>query len=306
MIAAKGLTKLYDGIHGISNIDFSIRDGEIFGFLGQNGAGKTTSIKIMTGLLKPDSGIVNVGGYDVLSEPDRVRKIIGYLPESFGLYDDLTAYEILDYTAKLYRIEKSARKERITSLLSKFDLTPVKDKKVGSFSKGMRQKVAFARALLNDPEVLFLDEPTSGLDPQAARQIEELIAELKNEGKTVFITSHVLSEVEKVCDSIAIIKQGTIRASGSIEDMKKRYSTPAVLVRVSDAPINMERAVSVLGSLGAGGMEVLDDEVRVYTKEPDKDTPLISKTLAVANIPVLEIKMMELSLEDIYFKVMEE
>ena len=198
---------MYDGSHGIRDVDLDIKSGTCFGFLGQNGAGKTTTIKILIGLIRPQSGTAIVDGYDVLAEPDKVRKVIGYLPDTYGLYDYMTGYDIVDYTARLHGFERQERKEIVTDLLKKLDLYEARDKKAGQYSKGMRQKLALARALVNDPDVLFLDEPTSGLDPQAARNIEDLINELKKQGKTLFITSHILPEVEKVCDRLAIIKE---------------------------------------------------------------------------------------------------
>ncbi len=217
---------MYDGSHGIRDVDLDIKSGTCFGFIGQNGAGKTTTIKILIGLIRPQSGTAIVDGYDVQAEPDKVRKVIGYLPDTYGMYDYMTGYDIVDYTARLHGFERQERKEIVTDLLKKLDLYEARDKKAGQYSKGMRQKLALARALVNDPDVLFLDEPTSGLDPQAARNIEDLINRLKKDGKTLFITSHILPEVEKVCDRLAIIKDGTIRAQGSMEDMKGKRFTP--------------------------------------------------------------------------------
>ncbi|MCD1295240.1 ABC transporter ATP-binding protein [Methanocella sp. CWC-04] len=306
MITAKGLTKLYDGKHGIRNIDLYVRKGSTFGFLGKNGSGKTTTIKILIGLLKPDSGIASVGGYDVSSDPMPVRRMIGYLPETVGLYEYLTAFDTLDYTARLHRIKAGDRKERIEHILKDLDLYDSRNIKIGNFSKGMRQKLALGRALINDPDVLFLDEPTSGLDPQASRNIEALIKDLKKEGKTVFITSHILSEVEKMCDSVSILKEGTIRASGSMADIKAKYSSPSILVRVSGAPLNAEKAAGILVSIGAEQVEVLDDCVSLKTGRPEELMPAVNRALLEANIPVVELKRMEPALEDVYFKVMEE
>lgn len=224
MINATKLTKLYDGSHGVRNIDIDIKSGTAFGFLGKNGAGKTTTIRMLIGLLKPDTGTASVAGYDIISEPDRVRATIGYLPESFGLYEYMTVNDILDYTGRLYGMKASLRKERIDMLLRDVELSDSKNVKAGRLSRGMRQRLGLTRALINDPEVLFLDEPASGLDPVAARDVEALLSGLKEDGKTLFITSHNMAEVQRVCDRIAILKDGNVIASGTVSDVISSYS----------------------------------------------------------------------------------
>lgn len=305
MITTKGLTKLYDGKHGIRNIDIKVGKGTAIGLLGRNGAGKTTLIRTLIGLLKPDGGEAYIDNIDVIAEPNNVRKVIGYLPEAYGLYDEMSAYRLLDYAARLYRIEAPARKERIMTLLDVFELSPVKDMPVGKLSKGNRQKIAFARALLNDPPVIFLDEPTSGLDPIAARSVESIVAGLKHEGKTLVITSHIMSEAEKMCDDVALIKDGTIRISGPIGEIKRKYASPMVIIRLQGLQ-HVEHAASLLKPIFNEGFEVLDDGVSIATAAPETVTPMVNKLLTDANIPVLEIKQTEESLGDIYFKVMEE
>lgn len=296
---------MYDGKHGIRNIDIKVGKGTAIGLLGRNGAGKTTLIRTLIGLLKPDGGEAYIDNIDVIAEPNNVRKVIGYLPEAYGLYDEMSAYRLLDYAARLYRIEAPARKERIMTLLDVFELSPVKDMPVGKLSKGNRQKIAFARALLNDPPVIFLDEPTSGLDPIAARSVESIVAGLKHEGKTLVITSHIMSEAEKMCDDVALIKDGTIRISGPIGEIKRKYASPMVIIRLQGLQ-HVEHAASLLKPIFNEGFEVLDDGVSIATAAPETVTPMVNKLFTDANIPVLEIKQTEESLGDIYFKVMEE
>ncbi|WP_424359964.1 ABC transporter ATP-binding protein [Methanocella sp. MCL-LM] len=302
-ITTKGLTKTYDGVHGIKNIDLSIRSGSCFGFIGANGAGKTTTIKILVGLLKPQAGTAIVSGYDLRAEPEKVRKIVGYLPDTYGLYDYLSGYDVVDYTARLHGFERSERKEIVEFLLKKLDLFEARNVKVGKYSKGMRQKVALARALVNDPDVLFLDEPTSGLDPVAARGIEDLIKSLTRDGKTIFITSHVLPEVEKVCDSLAIIKNGTIRASGSMDDMRRKFYAPAIRIKVSGSAAGAHKALAVLGGLGKA--ELADGYICI-PGDRDALAPEINRRLASAGISITEMSGNSQSLEDVYFKVMGE
>jgi ABC-2 type transport system ATP-binding protein len=291
---------MYDDAHGIRDVSLDVKAGTCFGFLGQNGAGKTTTIKILIGLIRPQSGTAAVGGYDVLTEAEHVRKVVGYLPDTYGLYDYMTGYDIVDYTARLHGFERNERAEIVPDLLKKLDLYEARGLKAGQYSKGMRQKLALARALVNDPDVLFLDEPTAGLDPQAARNIEELIIRLKKEGKTLFITSHILPEVEKVCDSLAIIRQGTIRAAGSMAEMKKHYFTPSMRLKITG---DSSRGLELLRPLGKA--EIIDGYIHIYG-DLDTVAPAISNALAKAGIGVLEMTRQEHSLEDVYFKVMEE
>jgi ABC-2 type transport system ATP-binding protein len=303
MIEIKGLTKMYDNVHGINGIDLTIDSGVSLGLLGRNGAGKTTLVRTLIGLLKPDAGVASINGIDVVADPVSVRKLIGYLPEVFGLYNDMTVYGILDYTARLHRIERDDRADRIEYLLDRLELTEIKGMKAGSLSKGLRQKVGFARALVNDPQVIFLDEPTSGLDPIASRGIEGLVAELKEDGKTLLITSHILPEAEKMCDSVALIKEGRLVASGNLGDIKRKYSEPAVIVRLQD-PESMMQAAALLRTVFQSRVETNGSTVTIRGSEPDMDVPAINKKLVESNIPVLEISRQESSLDDVYFKAM--
>jgi ABC-2 type transport system ATP-binding protein len=303
MIEIKGLTKMYDDVHGINGIDLEIGNGVSMGLLGRNGAGKTTLVRTLIGLLKPDSGAASINDISVIDDPASARKIIGYLPEVFGLYNDMTVYNILDYTARLHGIEKNDRGPWIDYLLERLELDGIKNMKAGALSKGLRQKVGFARALVNDPQVLFLDEPTSGLDPIAARGIEDLVRELKSDGRTLLITSHILPEAEKMCDSVALIKEGRLVTSGSLAEIKRKYSRPSVIVRLQDTNM-MARAVELLRSMFNEGIEASENTVTIQAAECDSTMALINKKLVNADIPVVEIRCRESSLDDVYFKAM--
>ena len=273
--------------------------------LGRNGAGKTTLIRTLLGLLKPNSGNAVVNGIDVITNAKDARKIIGYLPESFGLYNDMSVFEILDYAAKLERIEAKERANRIQSLLERLDLTDIKYMKAGKLSKGLAQKVGFARALLNNPEVIFLDEPTSGLDPVAARTMEKLVNELKREGKTLLITSHILPEVEKMCDHVSLIKQGHLLTTGTLAEVKNRYCEPSILIRLHDVK-SAEKAVDLLKRSFKEPIEQEDNKVIIRTNGADELTAIVNKKLEDANLAVYEIKKQETSLDEVYFKAMGE
>jgi len=305
MIETRSLTKLYDYEHGVKDITLSVEDGMSLGLLGRNGAGKTTFLRTLLGLLRPDSGTAVVNGIDIASNPDAMREITGYLPELFGLYNELTVYEVLNYTAKLHRIDGAERTARIKKLLERLDLTDIRDKRTSTLSKGLSQKVGFARALINDPQVIFLDEPTSGLDPVAARGIENMIVDLKRERKTLLITSHILPEAEKMCDSIALIKSGRLVASGSIEDVKHRYCAPSILFRLKDEKA-VAQAIRVLEEEAIGRLENRGNELIIYRNDCDNWTPIMINKLTKSEIPIFEVKIIEPTLDDVYFKAMED
>jgi ABC-2 type transport system ATP-binding protein len=304
MIETKDLTKMYDATHGIADVTVDISSSTSMALLGRNGAGKTTLIRTLLGLLKPNSGSATINGIDVVTDPKDVRRVVGYLPEAFGLYNDMTVIEILDYAGKLERIETNKRAVRIQSLLQRLELTDIKDMKAGKLSKGLTQKVGFARALLNDPDVVFLDEPTSGLDPVAARTMENLVNDLKHEGKTLLITSHILPEVEKMCDHVSLIKQGRLLTTGTLDEIKNQYCKPTILIRLRDEK-SAQQAINLLKKSFKEPIEREDNKIILHTNEADEFTAAINKQLEDANLPVYEIKKQEASLDDAYFKAME-
>ena len=304
MIETKDLTKMYDATHGIADVTLDISSGASMALLGRNGAGKTTLIRTLLGLLKPNSGNATINGIDVIADPQGVRRVVGYLPEAFGLYNDMTVIEILDYAGKLERIEANERANRVQSLLQRLELIDIKDMKAGNLSKGLSQKVGFARALLNNPEVVFLDEPTSGLDPVAARTMENLVNDLKHEGKTLLITSHILPEVEKMCDHVSLIKQGHLLTTGTLDEIKNQYCKPSILIRLRDEE-SAQQAINLLKKSFKEPIEREDNKIILHTTEADEITAAINKQLEEANLPVYEIKKQEASLDDAYFKAME-
>jgi ABC-2 type transport system ATP-binding protein len=225
MITVKNLTKKFNGITAVNDISFQVEEGEVFAYLGPNGAGKTTTVNILSTLLVQTSGKVMVAGYDISRDGIKIRRLIGYLPEDFGLYPSLTIIQNLDFFGGLYKIRKNERKARIEELLEFFDLWEKKKAAISTLSKGTKQKVSLAKAMMHNPKILFLDEPTSGLDPVMAKEVIDLITKLKNEGKTIFMTTHLLTRAEKVCDSVALISEGEILCVGKIAEIKSNLKT---------------------------------------------------------------------------------
>jgi len=218
------LTKRYDETLAVEDLDLSISDGVVYGFLGPNGAGKTTTMRMLTGLTRPTNGTGTVADASI-TDRDSLRPQIGYLPEEPPLYDQATAYEQLDYAAGLRDLPAERTQERIDTLLDELDLTSDASTRIADYSKGMRQKVAYIQAVLHEPDVVFLDEPTSGLDPRAARTIREMITELADAGTTVFLSTHILSVVEEVADTVGILYDGRLVAEGSPADLERRAET---------------------------------------------------------------------------------
>ncbi|MCC6024176.1 MAG: ABC transporter ATP-binding protein [Thaumarchaeota archaeon] len=219
-IEAVDLTKRFGSIVAVNGVSFEVKEGEIFGLLGPNGAGKTTTIRMLTGLLKPDRGRAAIMGHDVMEEPIKAKMLIGVVPEEANPYPDLSAWDNLMLVGRLYGLPNSEIKEKATSLLKLLDLYDMKERKAKNLSKGQRQKLLVAMALISDPKVLFLDEPAGGLDVMSARKMRELILELKKESITVFLTTHNIEEAGELCDRVAIIRNGRIVAEGSPDELK--------------------------------------------------------------------------------------
>ncbi len=222
IVEIQGLTKKYGTLTALDDLNLTIEQGGVFGFIGPNGAGKTTTMRILTTLLKPTSGKAWVAGCSVSDDPRGVRRAIGYMPDFFGVYEDMKVWEYLDFFAACYDIPLQTRTGMIDDLLALVDLGHKKEAYVESLSRGMKQRLCLARTLTHDPQVLILDEPASGLDPRARIEMRELLRELKNMGKTIFFSSHILSEVADICTSIGIIEAGKLVTHGDMAEMKKQ------------------------------------------------------------------------------------
>ncbi len=224
MITVDGLTKTYGARTALEAISFEVPRGEIFGFVGPNGAGKTTTMRILAGLLEPTAGRALIDGADVVAHPDRVHDRLGYMPDFFGVYDQLTAAEYLDFYAACYRQPKARRRKIADDLLELVGLADRRDQSVDTLSRGMKQRLCLARALVHDPAVLLLDEPASGLDPRARVEMREILKELQQMGKTILISSHILPELTELCSMIGIIDHGRMRATGPVQDVIRQLT----------------------------------------------------------------------------------
>ncbi|CAN5715142.1 ABC transporter ATP-binding protein [soil metagenome] len=227
-VRTERLTKRYGRSLAVSGVELEIEQGEIFGLVGPNGAGKTTTLKMLATLLPPSAGDAEIGGHSIRREPDAVRNVIGYMPDTFGVYDDMRVWEYLDFFGRCYGLNAARRRQMIGDLLELVDLADKRNAYVQDLSRGMQQRLCLAHALVHDPQILLLDEPASGLDPRARVELRELLRELRSLGKTILISSHILPELEELCTSVAIIDHGRLLVSGRVEDIAERFRVGGV------------------------------------------------------------------------------
>ncbi|MCJ7464270.1 MAG: ABC transporter ATP-binding protein [Thermoplasmata archaeon] len=302
MIEIVGLGRTFDGKAAVEDLNLKVEEGEVFGLLGPNGAGKTTTIRMLACLIKQTSGTAFVNGLEINTSSDsqKIRGIVGVLPESPGLYESLSANRNLDFFAQLYGVPKDKREKRIEELLKMLDLWDRRDEPVATYSKGMKQKIAIARAFVHDPQVVFLDEPTAGLDPQASLTVREFLVALKKEGRTVFINSHHLDEVERLCDRIAVMNR-TALAIGSPKDLARRYwgrTTVVELAAVDPAYVDIVRGLDF-----ASNVRVDDGRILVDLDDPEIRNPVIVERLTRAGAKIEYVTELKRSLEDVYMKL---
>jgi ABC-2 type transport system ATP-binding protein len=304
MIEVNNLVKHYKKTQAVNGITFSVEEGDIFGFIGPNGAGKTTTIRILATLLLPTSGIAKVAGYDVVSESDKVRQILGYMPDYFGVYNDLKVWEYLDFFAAAYKIPRTRRVGIIDDVLVLTDLTVKKDAFVAELSKGMKQRLCLARTLIHNPKVLILDEPASGLDPRARIEMRELLKELRNMGKTVLISSHILTEMSDFCNKIGIIEAGQMVVSGDVSEIQGAVSSGS-LVTISVQKGTSAQAAATLESHPKvlTVREKSADEIEVHFDGPSDDLHELTAYMSAQGVRFTGIKESVNSLEDIFMKV---
>ena len=303
-IITEGLTKRFNSFTAVDHLSFEVGEGEIFGILGPNGAGKTTTIRMLACLLTPSEGTAFVGGFDVVDDSLRVREIVGILTENPSLYDRLTAMENMEFFAEAYGVsDRQARSKKIRDLLDFFDLWPRRDDKVGSYSKGMKQKLAIARALVHDPDVLLLDEPTSGLDPRSSKDIRDLMEELsRREGQTILLCTHRLEDAERLCSRVMLINEGGMVTVGTTDELRSQIAgTPILRVRLGEVS---ETVVDAVRSL-EGVEEVVVDgtTLSISVNDADRVTPYIVRGVVMAGGMVQSVEVLEPSLEEIYLKL---
>ncbi len=304
MIVTKGLTRKFNGFTAVRDLDLEVREGEVFGFIGPNGAGKTTTLRMLACLIKPTSGTAMIDDNLVGREPDstRIRSMIGLLPENPGVYETLSAYQNLDFYGELHGLEEGTRQWSIESLLKLLGIWERRDETIGTFSRGMKQKIAIARALVHDPKYLFLDEPTASLDPEAVSKVRDFLSDLRGQGRTIFINTHNLDEAERFCDRIGIINQRLI-AVGRPKELADRLWPRMVHIKVAD--MRDDLLVNIREMPGVRKVDMIADKLKIEVDEPEARGSEIAKVLIDADVKVLHLQEAHHSLEDVYLKFME-
>ena len=303
MIKLVGLTKQFDGFTAVDRVTLSVAPGEVLALLGPNGAGKTTTVRMLAAILRPTAGRVFVAGYSVTEHPREVRRRIGLLTERPGLYLRMRGEEYLDFFGCLMGLDADQCERRARELLACFGMAKAWDQRMGTYSKGMRQKMALVRAMLHDPSVLLLDEPTSAMDPHSAKLVRDIVCSLRHHLRAIIICTHNLAEAEALADRIAIIRRGRIIALGTPAELKARLLGPPLIeLRLSHSTDGVVKLVSDLVKVEAQG----EDWLRYSTANPRETNPLLLQTLAAHGVGVVTLSEVPRSLEDVYLRVVEE
>ncbi|KMJ59657.1 ABC transporter [Bacillus sp. LL01] len=305
MIETINLTKKYGKFTALDSLNLKVEKGTVFGFVGHNGAGKSTTFSILSTLLAPTSGTAFVNGYDVTKNPKMVRKFIGYMPDFFGVYDQFKTDEYLDFYGASYGIPLAERQKLIPQLLELVNLTDKKDAYVDVLSRGMKQRLCLARALIHDPEVLILDEPASGLDPRARIEMREILRELKSMGKTIMISSHILPELAEMCDEIGVINGGKLVATGRVEQIHQQLQANKVL-RVLILQ-DLEKAISYFEDIPSiSNIQVSEQRENLLSfsfEGSDEEQVALLRNALDSGVMILSLSQEESNLEDIFLEI---
>jgi len=298
-----GLTRTYGSLVALSGLDLVINRGDLFGFIGSNGAGKTTTLRILATFLAPSSGRAEVLGHDVVADADAVRHVIGYMPDFFGVYKDMEVTEYLDFFGACYKIPTAQREKTVNDVLELVGLSEKRGALIGALSRGMQQRIGLARVLIHDPRVLLLDEPASGLDPRARIEMMAILQELQRLGKTIIISSHILSELQTLCNRVAIIERGKLIYSGPVQGVRQQMSTGLIYwVKVSS---DSSQAIQLLKTCPevTEAAEPLDGRIRVTLVDHDTDPSCIAETLVRGGARLVEFREDEVGLERVFLHV---
>ncbi len=305
MIDTENLTRKFGNLTAVDSITLHVDEGEVFGFLGPNGAGKTTTVRMLCCLIGKTSGNARIGDFAVDNEADclKIRKMVGILPENVGLYDSLSAYRNLDFYGKLYEVPEAKRRENIEHLLRLLGIWERRDDAVGTFSKGTKQKIAIARALIHDPQVLFLDEPTANLDPEASKTVRDFVLGLKKEKRTIFLNTHNLDEAERLCDRIGILKTRLIVVDSPKNLERSLYNRKTIvhLESVTSAVLAAVKGLSAVKNL-----KTSDNKLILDMDNPERDNPELVRAIVAAGGNIQYVTELRSTLEDVYLKLIRE
>lgn len=299
MIETRDLTKMYGDLYALNRLNMKLEKGDVYGFIGPNGAGKTTTMRMLATLLNPTYGEAEVCGYSIYTGAKDIRRLIGYMPDFFGVYDDMKVIEYLEFFAAAYRIKGPARRKICEDVLELVDLTYKREALVTSLSRGMTQRLGLARVLLHDPQVLLLDEPASGLDPRARIEIRGLLKELRKMGKTILVSSHILPELADICNKVGIIERGELLVSGEVSEVMKRVRSSTVL-QINTGDKNKEAADLLAQQSNIDNVELKEEFIVVKINDPNVDYSFIPHILLQNGYRLRMFREEELSLEDAF------
>lgn len=303
MIEVNNLTKIFDGFTAVDNVSLSVGKGKVLALLGPNGAGKTTTVRMMTSILAPTSGSAQIAGYDVVKQPEQVRGHVGVLTEQHGLYERMKAVEYLRFFGEVYGMNAAETKRSTLALMERFGLGFAVDKRLGEYSKGMKQKLALVRALLHNPPVLLLDEPTSAMDPLSAKQVRDAIIDLQRDQRTFLITTHNLTEAQTLADTIAFIRRGQIIANGTFDSLRRQFvGEPRMALHVRGDITAAQAAIQDIVSVVESG----GDWLQYTTPSPEQDNPALVRKLTGLGIEIITLAPLTQTLEDVYLQVVKE
>jgi ABC-2 type transport system ATP-binding protein len=297
-----GLTRMFGNLAALSGLDLTVYKGDLFGFIGSNGAGKTTTLRILATFLAPTSGTASILGHDVVRDADAVRHVIGYMPDFFGVYKDMEVTEYLDFFGACYRIPAAQREKTVNDVLELVGLSEKKGSLIGALSRGMQQRLGLARVLIHDPQVLLLDEPASGLDPRARIEVMAILQELQRMGKTIIISSHILSELQTLCNRVAIIEKGKLIYSGPVQGVRDQMTQSRVVwVRVSS---DQTQAVELLQARPEfAEVKPVDHEIKVTLADTEADPSIVADVLVRGGAKLIELREDEIGLEEVFLRV---
>jgi ABC-2 type transport system ATP-binding protein len=297
-----GLTRMYGSIAAVYQLDMTVHKGDLFGFIGSNGAGKTTTLRILATFLAPSAGTASILGHDVVREADAVRHVIGYMPDFFGVYKDMEVTEYLDFFGACYKIPTAQREKTVNDVLELVGLTEKKGSLIGALSRGMQQRLGLARVLIHDPQLLLLDEPASGLDPRARIEMMAILQELQRLGKTIIISSHILSELQTLCNRVGIIEKGRLIYSGPVQGVRDQVSQGRVMwARVST---DLAQAIDLLKARKEiAEVSAVDSEIKVTLAGPDIEHSIVAEILVRGGAKLVELREDEVGLEEVFMRV---
>jgi ABC-2 type transport system ATP-binding protein len=301
-VQTHGLTRMYGAMAALSGLDLTVNKGDLFGFIGSNGAGKTTTLRILATFLAPSAGTATILGHDVVRDADAVRHVIGYMPDFFGVYKDMEVTEYLDFFGACYKIPTAQREKTVNDVLELVGLSEKKGALIGALSRGMQQRLGLARVLIHDPQLLLLDEPASGLDPRARIEMMAILQELQRLGKTIIISSHILSELQTLCNRVAIIEKGKLIYSGPVQGVRDQMSQGRVVwVRVTS---DQAKAMELLKTRPEiTEVAAVDGEIKITLASHDTDHSVIAEVLVRGGARLVELREDEIGLEEVFMRV---